>query len=155
MVGPGLYWIIVACYLVEPCLSLSLSLSFSLLVCILYIALSLISILSLPPPSSLISLYLSLLFIRGRCALLPVAWCGALRRWCFLLFFVRAGDEELHWHGLQRDHGAPRHPPKHAREPRMVHRLHTLPGRDFSGASPVTPQLPDHGATTIITGDHS
>ena len=48
-------------------------------------------------------------------------------------------------------HGVPRlrhpsgHPTEHPREPRLVHPVHALPGRDRPGTTGGAPQLPDHG----------
>ena len=41
------------------------------------------------------------------------------------------------------DH-ARRHPAQHPREPRLVHTIHTIPGRDRPGPAGGAPQLPDH-----------
>ncbi len=53
--------------------------------------------------------------------------------------------EELHRPGLLRHAHAGRHPAQRPREPRLVHRLHALPGRDLAGPHGSAGQLPDHG----------
>ena len=68
--------------------------------------------------------------------------------WVFSLLPRFPGYEELHRDGLQRDHGATRHPAQHAREPRMVHGLHAVPGGDLAGPPAIAAQLPDHGTIT-------
>ena len=53
-------------------------------------------------------------------------------------------------------HGTPharRHPAQHPGEPRLVHRLHALPGRDQPGPDGGAGQLPDHGLRPHRHGD--
>ena len=46
------------------------------------------------------------------------------------------------YHGL---HHAGGHPAQHPREPRLVHPVHALPGRDLAGPPRSAAQFPDHG----------
>ena len=47
--------------------------------------------------------------------------------------------------GYSRLHHAAGHPAQHPREPRLVHRLHALPGGDLPGPPGGAAELPDHG----------
>ena len=49
----------------------------------------------------------------------------------------------VHRDGLLRLHHAERDPAQRVREPRLVHALHTVPGRDRAGPPRVAAQLPD------------
>ena len=55
------------------------------------------------------------------------------------------GVAQLHRPGLLRHAHARRHPAQHPREPRLVHGLHALPGRNIAGPHGSPAQLPDHG----------
>ena len=60
---------------------------------------------------------------------------------------------QLHRPGLLRHRDAQGHPAQHPREPRLVHRLHALPGRDLAGPDGSTDQLPDDGRGSHRHGD--
>ena len=47
--------------------------------------------------------------------------------------------------GYSRLHHAARHPAQHPGEPRLVHRVHAVPGGDLAGAAGGAAQLPDDG----------